>query len=603
MVIAIDPTAFLRGTPPFDQLPVELFAAASRSLEATFHPAGSRLATKGADPLQHVYVIRKGAVRLERDGETIQLLEEGEMFGVLSLISKQATVDVVVESDLLAYRMPRTVVEGLMKDAGFAGHFAERLADRFKHTLDRSQVATFQADLSIPIGQLVRRKPMIVPTTMSVSEAARLVRKENISSLLVDTDPLSIITERDFSHLVVAAELPPSTPIGQICKRAVRRVAAETPIYEAWALLIDEGVSHLAIQQGTELIGVVSANALFRSTAQGPVAVLRRVERMVRSDQLPGYSQRVTEMASALLSGGLDAMVVAGFVARLNDALVHRILRWAEAEIGKAPCSYAWIVAGSEGRTEQTLLTDQDNALLYAEESEGNAAYFQRLSERANEDLLSAGFPECPGGYMAKKWNAPIAAFCAKFDHWVNERAMEGVRDAAVWTDFRKVSGELDVGLLQESVARAGRDSFFLSTLAHTALESKPPNSLLLRLRGESSEVNIKAHGITPVVHLARCYALEVGSDRRPTLERLDAAVRAGLMGKDARAHVGEAFQFLNGLRLRLQLRRLAAGLQPSNSVKLSDLSPIERARLKDSFSAVADWQGLASFHYRAGMY
>lgn len=600
---AIDPSAFLRATPPFDQLSEERFATAARALEVTFHPAGTRLATTGTAPLQHVYVIRKGAVRLERDGDTLQVLEEGEMFGVLSLIAKEATVDVVVESDLLAYRVPGGVALRLMADVAFAAHFAERLADRFKSTLERSHVATFQADVSAPIAQLVRRPPVVVAPALSVSEAARVMRSEKISSLLVQSAPIGIVTERDFLNDVLAEELAPSTPLSAIRAHAVQTVAAEAPIYEAWALLIDQNVKHLAVKRGDEVVGVVTANDLFRSTAQGPVAVLRRVERMQGRDELPGYSRRVTEMASTLLTGGLDAMVVAGFVARLNDALVHRILRWTEESLGEAPCRYAWIVAGSEGRTEQTLLTDQDNALVYAEASAANTAYFRAVAERANEDLLAAGFPECSGGYMAKTWCLPLATFVSRFEGWIAERAMAGVRDAAIWMDHRKVWGALDTKPLEDVIRRAGRDHVFLATLARAALESKPPSGLVLRLYGGRSEVDIKAHGLNPVVELARCYALEVGSDRRHTLERLDDAVRAGLMGKDARAYVGEAFQFLHGLRLRLQLRNLAAGRAAANVVKLSELSTIERARLKESLSAVSDWQDLARFHYRSGMY
>jgi CBS domain-containing protein len=597
---ALDPEAFVRATPPFDLLPADVFSRAARSLEVSFHPAHSRLAQKGAVPLEHLYVIRKGAVRLERDGQTLQLLEEGETFGVLSLLSRQATLDVVVESDLLAYRLPRDVIEGLMAHPRFAGHFAERLADRFKSSLEHSQVATFQADLSIPVEQLVRRGPVMVDASLSVADAARVMRTEKTSSVLVRTTPITIVTEHDLTVLVLAEGLDPATPLSRIALNSVKTVAGAAPIYEAWGWLIDHGVKHLAVVRGDDVLGVVTSNDLLRSTAQGPVAVLRRVERLAGRQELPGYSQRVTEMASALLSGGLDAMVVAGFVARLNDALVHRLLRWGEEKLGPAPCEYAWIVAGSEGRIEQTLLTDQDNALIYAAASESNATYFQALSEMVNTDLVSAGFPECPGGYMAKVWNSDVTAFCRRFDTWVADRAMQGVMDAAVWADHRKVSGGLDLTPLENALTRAGKDRFFLSTLARTALESKPPSSLLLRLKGESSLVNLKGHGITPIVQLARCYALEMGNNRRPTLERLDAAVRDGLMGKDTRAHVGEAFQFLNGLRLRLQLRRLAEGLAPSNEVKLSDLSAIERARLKDSFSAISDWQELAAFHYRA---
>lgn len=600
---AIDPIVFLRGTPPFDGLPEELFSRAASALEIAFYPAGTRLVRKGEEPLGHLYVIRKGAVRLEVEGQTIQLLEEGEIFGYTSLITRKATLDVVVEEDLLAYRLPGAQFQALLSEAKFAGHFAVRLGDRLRNSLEHSQVATFQADLSMSVEQIVRRPPVRVGRDATVGEAAQIMKRENISSVLVDTSPVGIVTDRDFRNKVLAAGLGPQTEVTRVFTQGLKTVAAETPLYEAMVQLIDSGMHHLPVVKGDQIVGVVTSNDLFRATAHGPVAVLRRVERLGGRRELPGYGARVTEMSSALLAGGLDATVVAGFVARLNDALVHRILRWAEADLGTAPGPYAWIVSGSEGRMEQTLLTDQDNALIFSDTCEGCRPFFQKLAERVNDDLDAAGFPRCPGGYMARNWNGPVSEFTERFDHWVEAHSPQDVLHAAIFVDYRKVSGDLDLAPFEGAIARAGKNRVFMAALAKSALESRPPGGLMLRLKGESSEVNLKAQGITPIAHLARCYALEVGTDRRHTLERLDAAVRAGLMGKDARALVGEAFRFLHGLRLRLQLRKVADGELPSNSVRLSELSSIERSRLKESFRAIQKWQDMAAYHYKTDLF
>jgi CBS domain-containing protein len=252
---------------------------------------------------------------------------------------------------------------------------------------------------------------------------------------------------------------------------------------------------------------------------------------------------------------------------------------------------------------EQTLLTDQDNALIYDDAGSEHAAWFQRLAERANDDLEAAGFPRCPGGYMARDWNQTVTGFVDQFDRWVAEPGPQTLMKAAIFVDYRKVSGALDLARFESSVQRLSKNRIFLATLAKAALDARPPPSLVLRLKGESSEVNLKTHGITPIVHLARCYGLEVGSERRNTLERLDAAVRAGLMGANVRAMVGEAFRFLLGLRLRLQLRAVADSKEVTNFVPMAELTAIERSRLKDSFGAIRDWQEKASYHYRTDLF
>jgi CBS domain-containing protein len=597
---ALDPVSFLRATPPFGALSPALFEEAARALDIGFWPAGTRLVERDGTPLAHLYVIRKGAVRLVREGQTLQVLEEGEIFGYTSLIAKRATIDVIIEDDLLAYRIPAASFERLLSDAGFAGHFAAGLAERLRNSLQRSPAAGFQTDLGLAVEQLARRTPVRVAATATAGEAARAMREQGVGSVLVDADPVGIVTDRDLRNKVLAEGLGPDTPVVKIYSSPLRTVPAGTAIYEAWQALLDANVHHLPITRGGQIVGVLSTTDLLRSTAQGPMAVMRRVERLPSRESLPGYAELVSDMANSLLAGGLEATVIAGFVARLNDTLLRRILYWAETDLGAPPAPYAWIAFGSEGRMEQTLLTDQDNALVHGGGEEARP-YFAELAARANGDLEAAGFPHCPGGYMAQKWHGPLEEWEARFSGWVHDPKPRSLLQAAIFFDYRRVAGTLDLAPLDAVLARASRARVFLSALAKAALEFRPPTALMLRLRSEN--VDLKLHGISPIVFLARPYALEVGSSARNTLERLDAAVTAGIMGEDVRATLREAYRFLLGLRLRLQIRMLSEGRPAVNQVALADLTSIERSRLKDSLRAVRDWQETAAYHYRTDLF
>jgi CBS domain-containing protein len=601
MTAALDPVTWLRGTPPFDGLPAGNFDVASRALEIVFHPAGTRVAQRGGKPLEHLYVIRKGAVRLERDGQTLQLLEEGETFGYTSLITGHASIDVVVEEDLLAYRLPAAEFHRLLQDGAFAGHFAIGLAERLRNSLERGQVASFQADLGQPIGELLRRPPVRVPATASVGEAARLMREHHVSSVLVDDEPPAIVTDRDFRNRVLAEGLGPETPLRSVYSMPLRTIPEETPIYAAWEALLESGVHHLPLTRGREIVGVLTSNDVLKATAQGPVAVLRRVERLATRDSLPGYAGKVAEMASSLLAGGLDTGVIASFVARLNGALLQRILRWAEADLGPAPCRWAWMVFGSEGRMEQTLLTDQDNALVYEEDSAEARRWFHAIAERANADLEAAGFPRCPGGYMAREWCFTMPEWRARFQAWVDDPSPQALLHAAIFFDFRRAYGTLDLDPLEDILQRGKNVHMFVAGMAKAALGFRPPTGLRLRLKSDS-EVDLKFHGISPIVFLARCYAVECGAHERHTLARLDAAVRAELIGPDVRDTLREAYRFLLDLRLREQIRMIADGKTPVNTISLAGLSSVERSRLKEAFREIRSWQEKAAFHYRTDL-
>ncbi len=603
---SLDPIAFLRSTPPFDTLPASAFDVAAKSMEIVYFPAGERILTRGGQPCQYLYIIRKGAVRLERLGQTLQILEEGEIFGFTSLITGKATTDVMVEEDLLAYRVPKDVFQTLLTHAPFAGHFATGLGERLKSSLERSQVASFQADLGMPVGQLVRRPPVHVPPEATVGDAARVMRDNGISSVLVGGDEPGIVTDTDFRNRVLAAGLGPDTPVTQVYSRPLKSVPSAMPIYEAWQTVLDGSVHHLPVTSGKEIVGVISSTDFLKHTAQGPVAVMKGVERLSGRDHLPGYARRVTEMASSLLSGGIECIVIASFVARLNDTLLARILRWAELDLGPPPMPYSWIVFGSEGRMEQLLLTDQDNALVYAEDTPEARAYFPKLAEKAVADLVAAGFPLCPGGYMATRWNGPVAEWEKRIGNWIDKPTAQALLEASIFFDFRPVFGSLPIAPLEAVIQRArGQHVFrvFLACMAKSALTFRPPAGLMMRLRGESSRVDMKLQGISPIVFLARCYGLEAGAQSPNTLDRLHAAVEGGLIGADAYETLAEAYRFLLRLRLREQIRMVSEGRPIVNMVSLSDLSSIERSRLKDAFRAIEVWQDRAAYHYQTDLF
>ncbi len=593
----IDPVAFLRSTPPFDDLPESLFDEAAQGLEIGLFPKGTWLVRVGGAPLEHLWVIRKGVVRLERGGQPIQVLEEGESFGYTSLLSGQATLDVRVEEDLLAYRIPAVEFRLLTEDARFAAHFAAGLADRLQASLRQASPVSFQPDLSVEVGALVRRAAVWVEEASTVGEAAQVMARERISSVLVRSVPPGIVTDRDFRNRVLADGLGPSTPVAAVLSRPLKTVEATAPVYEAWLRLLDAGVHHLAVVRHGAIDAVLTSSDLLR-TAQGPMSVLRQVERLATRESLSEYPARLAEMASTLLDGGLDAQVIAAFVARLDDALVGRILRWAERDLGDPPAPYAWIAFGSEGRSEQTLVTSQDNGLVFGDEGAGRRDWFQSFAERVNGDLERAGFPESKAGQVARRllgtrseWARRLAEAISRPAH-LRRRPL--LRPPATGGHARPRSARGGAGVRP----RASRTSSasWRRTRSSSSRRRRccsgspaPPRGSTCARRGSSPSSS------WPAATGSRC-----GAPPGAPLGRLAAAREAGLLGDEANASIPGAFQFLHGLRLRLQLRMAQRGEAPRSEVPFSALSAIERTRLKDAFRAIRSWQETAAYHFQS---
>jgi CBS domain-containing protein len=240
---------------------------------------------------------------------------------------------------------------------------------------------------------------------------------------------------------------------------------------------------------------------------------------------------------------------------------------------------------------------------VWETDSPAARSYFKALAERVIRDLQQAGFPPCPGGYMATRWQGPLDEWRDRFHGWLDRPTPQALLEASIFFDYRPVYGHLDMRPLHAIADRTKNASTFLSAMAKSALTFRPPGGLMLRLRGDSSRFDIKLKGISSIVFLARVYGLEAGARTSNTLGRLAAAQRAGLIEKDTLDTLGEAYGFLLRLRLREQLRMIAEGRPPVNVISIGDLSSIERSRLRDTFRAIEVWQERAGYHYRTDMF
>jgi CBS domain-containing protein len=241
---------------------------------------------------------------------------------------------------------------------------------------------------------------------------------------------------------------------------------------------------------------------------------------------------------------------------------------------------------------EQTLLTDQDNALIFSAESDESSSYFAALSERVVNGLIQAGFPPCPGGFMATNWRKPLDEWRQLFTRWIRLPEPQALLDAAIFFDFRVVAGALSLEPLEEIIASARNEKRFLTHMLNGALAFHPPLGFFNRLRSEDGKIDIKKSAIAPIVGLARVAALAAGSRERSTLERLRVAGESGsIMDRDSAQALTEMMPFFLRARLRAQILARQNRQPIGNTIVLADLSQLERRHLKEYFILVKQIQ------------
>lgn len=593
---------FMREQHPFTLLTEAERERIDATAVARTYGDGARIIAQDGQQSEFLYLLADGEVGLVRDGEELQVLEEGDCFGYPSMISRAAPAfDVIARGDVLVHCVPEKVFRELLANAAFAEFFLHSLGERLQRVTG-SSVTALGGELTTELGDLELRAVVRVSPGATVAEAARAMRDAHDDFALIDADPPGIVTDHDFQVKVLAEGLGPDTPIARVMTRPLKSLPADTPVHGALLFMLEERVHHLPVMRGADIIGVLTATDLLRHQTTNPLYLMRRLDHLDRAESLTTYGRDAAAMVERLFRGGLKVGQIGRVFSSLNDALVRRLCKLAESDLGPAPCPYAWLVFGSEGRMEQALLTDQDNALAYADDTLAAKEYFARFAARVVGDLVRAGFPPCPGGCMATNWNKPLAAWEDTVRGWIYEPTPDNLMVSSIFFDFRAVAGTLDVASLDDLVAGAAGNQLFMAHLARVSLRFKPPLGLFQQIQATDDKVDLKKRGIASVVAAARVYGLEAGTRARPTRERLEAAIEAGVVSRDLGQTLIETYRFLLQLRLRRQLDMLAAGGQPDNDVDLKALSSLQRRHLKDAFGAIREMQGAVARRYRTNV-
>jgi CBS domain-containing protein len=585
---------FLAAHPPFDGLPPEALAQTAATVEVAYFPRGASILRQGGEPTRHLHVIVKGVVELrqadERGGwELVETLAEGETFGQLSLLSRSPHLwDVAARDDVLAYLIPAEQVERLRHQPGFEALLARRAGDRLRRALAvRQQPAPLDL-FTVRAGELVGRPLVTCDPDQTVAEAARRMRDQRVSSLVVRDQPPGLVTASDLRDRVLAAGRSGDTPVAAVMSAPLHTMPAEARLGEVLLAMVDRGIHHLPLTSQGRLVGMVTDTDLLRHESRHPLFVRRQLDRAAGPADLAAYATEVTAAAARLVGAGSPAGDVTRFLASAHDALYLRVVRDGEAALGPPPCPYALLVLGSGARREPTLRSDQDHALVLADDPPADAGgWFANLAEHLAATLERCGLPRCPGDVMATNpaKRLPRRAWQRQFAGWIEEPDEDALLDAAICFDFRQLHGDLDAeAALRPVIRQAAGNRRFLGRLARAALRRRPPLGFLRQLRGDhAGRVDLKAHGTAPVVDLARLLALEAGSAELDTVARLRAASERGTVGRTA-ADLAAAFEYLQQVRLRHQAGRLQAGAAPDDVIALADLGALQRRWLKDAF-------------------
>jgi PAS domain S-box-containing protein len=442
-----------------------------------------------------------------------------------------------------------------------------------------------------------------------IHQAAAAMSRAKSSAILVKApsgEAIGIVTDQDFRTRVLATGRSPALPVSTIMSAPLVQIGDRALLFEAARLLQERNLQHLVVtdERGGAL-GVLTATEVLHVQRHAVAMVLNEIQGAASPEELRDSRAKLPVFVKALLESGARVESITRIMTTVSDAVLVRLLALAEAELGPPPAAYAFVALGSEAREEQTLATDQDNALIYAdvppERSEAVHAYFLRLGEKVCGWLDLVGYRRCKGEVMAcnPKWCQPLSRWRQYFADCVMAANPQDLLDVNVFFDFRCAHGETDYVVqlrqhLQRTLEGEGKNTFFFH-LAQSTLQFRPPRGFFGNIQLESSgerpaAFNIKA-AIIPLVNFARIYALQHGFAETNTLDRLRRLRDQGRLVPSSHDELAQAYTTLMLMRLTHQAAQWNRGAMPDNFIDLQELTQLDQSVLKKVFADITVFQ------------
>ncbi|MCB2104805.1 MAG: histidine kinase, partial [Rhodobacteraceae bacterium] len=358
---------------------------------------------------------------------------------------------------------------------------------------------------------------------------------------------------------------------------------------------------HLPIVRNGHFAGMVTQTDLTRFQALSSAVLIRDLADAGTVAEMAAVTARIPSLLVQMVGGNNAHEVVTRLITDIADAVTRRLLALAEAELGPPPVPYLWLACGSQGRQEQTGVSDQDNCLMLDDAAtDGDMAYFHALAESVSKGLDACGYVFCPGDMMATnpRWCQKVSVWRDYFRGWIATPNPEAQMLASVMFDLRPIGGAASLfGNLQAATLEAAaKNSIFVAHMVSNSLKHTPPLGLLrgfatIRSGEHRNQIDLKHNGVVPVADLARVYALQGRLAAANTRARLLAAAEAGVISAAGARDLTEAYDLIAETRLANQARQIKAGRKPDNYLAPSDLSDFERSHLRDAFVVVRTMQ------------
>lgn len=559
------------------------------------------------DSIDTLYVLIKGMVQaVDEEGEIVALYHPSDSFDTRALFEKKYRHHFIASEQSLLYAIPKTIIRELIEENGaFGAYFFSNIADKLKEQTSERRENELASLFTAKVVDAYRPSQNPLSGDISLIQAAKVMQEKKSKSLLVDHQgKIGLLSESIFRDVIINSSqqtINPNDPIYQWTRFDLICVDVNDFMFTALLKMIRHRIQRVVVTQDTQPVGLLEQIDILAFLSNHSHLIAERLEVAASLEDLTAVASQMNATIAALSANGMQAKQLAQLMQALNARLFEKAWHFiAPQEIIDKSCL---LVMGSEGRGEQVLKTDQDNALIFCDDL--TIEQVMPYAKSFSQVLTKFGYPPCPGKIMVDNplWCQSLSDFSKTVSQWCRSPTAEHMMHLAIFIDAKPIAGdEVLLTKLQNHLKNyLDNDAGMLMTFARAVNQfDEDGRGFFAQILGQKKhKMDIKKMGTFPVVHGVRALSLQARICETNTFERIAKLNQLGLLEKQMAQDISEALAYLMHIRLKNGLFAIKHQQEVSpNQVATENLSTLERDLLKDALQVVKKFKHTISGHF-----
>ena len=597
-----DQKAFLSKIHPFEVLSLEEMEVCIKNMDIAYYPKDSVLISAEKIPT-HFFIIIKGSVyEYSIDNEVVIDYQEEDSFDSNSLIYAKATNTFKVYEDLICYELEKSIFLKLIEqNQQFRDYFLKDLVNKIQTLKDKKYTSELSSYMISKVEDTLIHEPCIIDEDTTLINAIQKSMEYKTSSIIVKrkNKEYGIITDSILKKRVLLEGRNLNIPAKDIAIFPLLTVFNDDYLFEALTILVKRNIKRIGVlNHNNEIVGILEQIDILSHFSNHTYMVDSKIKKAKNIDDLKDASGNLLNIIKNLNTKGVKVNHISNLIGQLNTKVYQKLYDLiVPFELQQKAC---FVVMGSEGRNEQIIKTDQDNALIVKDTID--VEQFRPYMDEMIECLTNFGYPLCEGNIMASNpfWCKTVSEYKNEITKWIEKPNMQNYIDLAIFFDSFAVAGdkELLINLKDGLFDKLLNKDVFMAYFAKTTLTFDTPN-IISNFITKKSNIDIKKTAIFPIVQGIRTLALKEKIKETTTLRRIKILEDKKILEKNRAAELIEAFDFVNTLRLKFQLNAIQDGKKFNNEIDTHTLGKIERDLLKDSFKIINDFKKFISYTFK----